>query len=38
MSYRNQLSRKGSNKLFRKGMRVKGKNYTPDVMRGGFRI
>lgn len=38
MKYRQPLSRKGSNKIFRKGMRVKGKNYAPDVMRGGFRI
>jgi len=38
MAFRKKMSRRGSKRSFRKGSRVKSRNYNATPMRGGFRI
>lgn len=38
MAKRKRMSRGKSSRVFKKGTRVKGRNFSPNPMRGGFRI
>lgn len=38
MAYRRKMSRKANKRNFRKGNKVKKKNYSHGVMRGGIRL
>ena len=38
MAKRKRMSRRRSNRSFRKGMKVKRRNYSPSPMRGGLRL
>lgn len=38
MAYRKKMSRGASKRNFRGGTRVKGKNVSPQPMRGGIRL
>jgi len=38
MKYRRNMSRRSSKKNFSRGARIKRKNYSPGLMRGGYRL
>lgn len=38
MAYRKKMTKKASRRNFRKGTKVKKKNYAGSVMRGGIRL